>query len=209
MSNEIYSEVVLESTEISSKSDVNYESISSNILINNTQILNNSKIEATNINSNSEIDSTSINSSSKIEIGLQGPPGEAGSDAEASLLTGQNNDSVVIQKGHIVCIDNSGTGFLLADKANTNNPAVGMAIESAAPGYSLKIRIYNEIELSDWSYSSDSIDLIPNARYFLSEQGKMSPVASILSGDMVQFIGTSISFKKFLLNIDRPIIRSI
>lgn len=117
-------------------------------------------------------------------------------------FTGTNNDSVTIFKGQPLAV-----GIVRASAADDTKNAVGLAGETALSGASIPVQAGGTVSQADWTAVTGTTLLSPGFDYFLSvASGLLSLSQPVVSGQIVQPVGTALSTTTMLVEIDTPIL---
>lgn len=137
--------------------------------------------------------------------GAPGTPGPPGAGA-ATLVEGENRESsVTFRPGMAVARHASGIGFIAADRRYPARTAIGLATNTAAPGFSVSVAMSGQLELPNWSLVTGTASL-PNGLLYLGAAGALTPVPTTTPGEFLQICGVPGSANLLNVEINQQII---
>lgn len=122
--------------------------------------------------------------------GPQGPQGSPGNEYVSKSC--ENSGSSEIEAG--TPVRRSGSGVVAADKYH---PAIGVASQTAEPGYSLKVLLSGFLTITEWGLMAGNV-------YYLGD-GVISATPASGEGEYVQRLGSAMSTDTLAVNIEQPV----
>lgn len=100
-----------------------------------------------------------------------------------------------IPAGGAAAVHGSGVGVILALAADDTRVAVGLARESAAPGFAATIQTHGPLTLADWTVATGAGSLAPKATYFLDPvtPGRLTTTRPTTAGQVLQVLGVAVA----------------
>jgi len=84
--------------------------------------------------------------------------------------------------------------------------AAGLAVTSAATGFTCEYQASGRFELADWTAITGAATLTPSATYYLSAAGGLTTVAPTTVGHMLTEVGQAVEDTVLHLHIKRPVL---